>query len=441
MVVELRPHQVKAVGELSNGKILCGGVGTGKTITGLAYFYTRVCDGVLNDLGSIKSPRDIYVITTARKRDSFDWQDDAAKLCILPEREKSVAGIKLTVDSWNNIDKYKDVENAFFLFDEQRVVGSGAWTKSFIKIAKSNQWLLLSATPGDTWLDYIPVFVANGYYKNRTQFIREHCVYNYFGKYPKLERYVSVGKLVKLRKHILVDMPYERHTTRHIHEVTVDYDRDLFEKVVKKRWHVYEDRPLKDVSELFGVMRRVVNTDASRLDTLKKLVKTHPKVIVFYNFDYELEILRSLVSNTFAETSQTGGSTSETSRLESSMGDTQILRSLVSQVDAQDQDVTVAEWNGHKHEPIPDSDSWIYLVQYVAGAEAWNCVETDTVVFWSLTYSYKNYEQSQGRIDRLNTPFSDLHYYVLKSEAMIDKAIWKALRAKKSFNERDFVQS
>lgn len=380
----LRPHQRKALGELRNGNILCGGVGSGKSRVALAYY--------LNN--EEKTYERLIVITTAKKRDSLDWEGEAAAFGIGKEQSATVAGV-LTVDSWNNLAKYSEIKNAFFIFDEQRLVGSGAWVKSFLKIVKNNQWILLSATPGDTWLDYIPIFVANGFYKNRTEFKREHVIYSSWSKFPKVERYLGVNKLVRLRNQILVEMPYQKHTTRVEKKVIVGYDKDLFDGSVKKRWDPYIQKPMKDIGHLFRVMRKIVNLDESRVDAVKNLMKRHPKLIVFYNFDYELEKLRDLGTL-----------------------------------------VPLAEWNGHKHEPIPDTDSWVYLVQYLAGSEGWNCTDTDAMVFYSLTYSYKNFEQARGRIDRLDTPYAALYYWVLVSDSWIDKVICRSLIMKKSFNER-----
>ena len=382
--VDLDPHQEEAVDKLSNGAILCGGVGSGKSRTALAYYFTR------------EAPRDIYIITTAKKRDSLDWEMEAAAFGIGKKGSASLAG-GLTVDSWNNIGKYVGVEDAFFIFDEQRLTGTGPWVKSFLKIAKRNRWILLSATPGDTWLDYAPVFIANGFYKNITEFKREHVVYApYITKYPKIERYLGVNRLVKQRNRLLVDMPLVKHTTRHVHFINTEYDRHLMEVSIKRRWNPYTNKPMRDAGELFAVMRKIANGSLARLDAVHDLLKKHPKLIVFYNFNYELELLRTLISTT-----------------------------------------TVAEWNGHKHEEIPKTKSWVYLVQYQSGAEGWNCTETDAMAFYSLTYSYKLWEQSFGRIDRRNTPFTDLHYYVLRSDAIIDHAVWKALKNKRSFNERE----
>lgn len=384
--LKLRPHQTEAIKNMKNGCVLIGGVGTGKSITALAYYMQR------------EAPKDIYIITTAKKRDSIEWENDAVHYGIGKAKDATLEGV-LTVDSWNNITDYTEVKNAFFIFDEQRVVGSGAWTKSFIKISKSNRWILLSATPGDTWLDYIPIFVANGFYKNRTEFLREHVVYSRFSKFPKVDRYIETSRLERLRKSILVDMPYDRHTKRNFKFVDVAHDQERFDIVVKKRWNVFEDKPLRDVADLFRVMRKVANTDKSRIEAIMKLWQDHPKLIIFYNFDYELHMLRQMCEELW---------------------------------------IDHAEWNGHKHQDVPVGKKWIYLVQYTAGAEGWNCITTDTVVFYSLNYSYKIFEQAQGRIDRMNTPFVDLYYYVLKSKAPIDQMILKSLKGKQSFNQRAF---
>lgn len=390
MSISLYPHQRAAVEALSSGKILWGGVGTGKSLTAAVYYAEK------------EAPRDVYVITTAKKRDSLDWEKEFVKVGISKHHRSPELGGKLYIDSWNNIAKYKNVRGAFFIFDEQRLVGSGAWVKAFQFIAKpqnNNTWVMLSATPGDTWLDYAPVFIANGYFKNITHFKREHVEYDSYAKFPKIKRYHGVNKLVKLRESLLVHMPYERHTTRVSQNVHVGYDQELLDKVLKDRWNPYEERPIRSLAEFFYVMRKVVYSHPSRLAAVREQMRKHPRLIVFYNFDYELDILRKLSG-----------------------------------------EVTVAEWNGHKHEEVPDGDRWVYLVQYTAGAEGWNCTTTDATLFYSLTYSYKQWHQAHGRIDRLNTPYTLLNYYVLLAEVSIDRAVLAALITKHSFNEVKFTR-
>lgn len=381
---QLEYHQVEALKKLKNGSILWGGVGTGKTRVAVAYYLEK------------EQPKNIFVITTAKKRDSLDWTHEFANVAVGYE-DATIAGV-LTVDSWNNIEKYVGMRNCFFIFDEQRLVGSGAWVKAFLKIAKENDWILLSATPGDTWLDYVPVFIANGFYKNRTEFIREHVVYSPFAKFPKVQRYLGVARLQRHRSQVLVHMPYRSGTVRHAKNIYVEHDEELLDAVIRTRWHPYENRPIRDITELFMVMRRVVNSDKSRLEAVTERLSHHDRLIVFYNFNYELNALRAL-----------------------------------------EELIEVAEYNGHKHEPLPEGDKWVYLVQYAAGSESWNCTETDSMLFYSLTYSFKQWEQAHGRIDRMNTSYTDLYYYVLRSKTPIDLAIFRSLKSKRNFQPSDGV--
>ena len=399
----LYDYQFDAVNNMKNGCILNGGVGSGKSRTALYYYFKEQGGSINPEYIPMKGkPKDLYIITTARKRDTLEWEGELVPfLMSTHEAQNKRYGNKIVVDSWNNIKKYADVTRAFFIFDEQRVVGYGAWTKAFLKIAKMNDWILLSATPGDTWSDYIPVFIANGFYRNKTEFCREHVVYSRFSKFPQIDRYINTGRLLRVRNDILIDMDFKRSTVKHHEDVYVRYDTTKYRDVTRTRWDPFKDEPIQQASGLCYVLRRIVNEDEARQVALLELFEKHPKMIIFYNFDYELDILLGMCFGN---------------------------------------DVTVAQWNGHKHQPVPTTDKWVYLVQYTAGAEGWNCITTDTIVFYSQNYSYKIMEQSSGRIDRLNTPYKDLYYYHLKSRSGIDLAISKSLNEKKTFNETKWLK-
>lgn len=380
MANKLYSHQEEALRLLHSGQVLVGDVGSGKSRVGASWALSNA------------DAKKIVVITTARKRDSFEWEGEFAALGANCD--------DVTIESWNNVSKFADYSDHVFIFDEQRVVGSGAWVKSFLKISKHNLWILLSATPGDTWLDYVPLFIANGFYKNRTEFSEQHIIWDRFAKYPKVKRFVNVGVLEARRRKIVVPMPAERHTRRNRKDIWVPFDQDQYNTIVKKRVDPWTKEPIRNAAGVCYALRRCANSSGNRLDRLRHIVKKRHKVIVFYNFNYERDELLTLRD-----------------------------------------EFTVAEWNGHAHEPIPQGDSWVYLVQYTAGAEGWNCIETDTVVFYSLNYSYKIIEQAEGRIDRINTPYTDLWYYYFKSESGIDSAIDKAIREKANFNERIFAHN
>lgn len=407
MSFKLFDYQLDAIERMKNGCILCGGVGSGKSLTALGYYYIQNGGswGFLKGKKHVpmKKPKDLYIITTARKRDTCEWEGELSHYLMSPHPETNLYSNKIVIDSWNNIKKYKDVYGAFFLFDEQRVIGNGEWVKSFLKITKVNDWILLSATPGDTWSDYIPVFIANGFYRTRGEFEREHIVYKYnpYVKFKKIDRYINTGRLIRLRNRILVDMDFKRKTVSHHEDVYVRYDISKYREVGRCRWDPYKNEPVQNASGLCYVWRRIVNSDESRQVALLEIFEKHPRIIIFYNFDYELDILKGL-----------------------GYGD----------------DVEVAEWNGHAHQPVPDSERWVYLVQYNAGSEGWNCIKTDTIVFYSQNYSYKTMQQASGRIDRLNTPYTDLYYYHLKARSGIDLGISQALMNKKDFNERRFTK-
>lgn len=399
--IGLYDYQLKAIEQMRNGCILCGGVGSGKSRTALGYYFKENGGGLGKDYIPMKNPQNLYIITTARKRDTLEWEGDMCPFLLSSNPDVNIYSNEVIVDSWNNIGKYKDVRNAFFIFDEQRLVGNGAWVKSFLTISKFNKWILLSATPGDSWSDYIPVFIANGFYKNRTEFTREHIVYSRFTKYPKVDKYINTGRLIRLRNRILVDMDFERKTISHHEDVNCEYDIYAYKSMIKNRWNPWTNEPIVNAAELCYSLRKIVNSDDSRQASLLELLEEHPRAIIFYNFDYELEILKDIYYG---------------------------------------EDVQIAEWNGHKHQEIPRGDKWVYLVQYTSGCEGWNCITTDTIIFYSQNYSYKVLKQAEGRIDRLNSPYRDLYYYHLKSKSGIDLAISKSLKQKKKFNEGKFIK-
>lgn len=402
-MVELRDHQKRVLDQLRTGVILQGGVGSGKSITALAYYYIYELCGSINPLTLPKNDKPLYIITTAKKRDTLEWDGECARFCLSTNQDVSIGQVKVVVDSWNNISKYVDVEDAFFIFDEQRLVGSGAWVKAFLKITKKNRWILLTATPGDTWMDYAPIFIANGFYKNRTEFIIKHVVYSRFAKYPRIDHYINTEDLIRYRDRIVVQMSYQHFVKIHRPPLEkAEYDEKAMQLIVKKRWNVFENKPIKNAGEFCFVQRKLVNSDPSRLELLNQVYTKHKKVIVFYNFDYELTILRNFL---------------------------------------EENRIHYSEWNGHHHNAIPSGDAWVYLVQYTAGAEGWNCITTNAMFFYSLNYSYRIKIQAEGRINRLNTPFHDLYYYYAISDSFIDKSISKAIENKRNFNEKDYEAS
>lgn len=385
-MIKLDEYQIDAVEKLESGKVLKGGTGSGKSLTSIVWYYEKIFK---------KDRLPLYIITTAKKRDDKEWEKEVNNY----KTNFNIVGyFPVVVDSWNNIKKYITVKDSVFIFDEQRLVGSGVWVRSFYKIAKNNKWILLTATPGDSFKDYIPLFVANGYYKNKTEFESKHVEWDRFSKFPKYKKIHNTAKLVKIQKQIIVNMDYKKHT-KQIHKyIKCNYDSLLETQVKKTRFDPYKQEPIQQISGLCYVLRRVSNSNEDRLAKTVDIFNKHKKMIVFYNFDYELEALRELFNKN---------------------------------------KTTYSEWNGKKHQPIPETDEWVYLVQYAAN-EGWNCTSCDTILFFSLNYSYKVMLQASGRIDRRNTKYESLYYYHLYSNSLIDSSILQSNRKKKTFNEKLF---
>lgn len=404
MNIDLYPHQMRAIKEIQNGSVLKGGTGSGKSRTAVGYYYMVVCGGriLVNGRGTERDmthPKDLYIITTAMKRDSFEWVGECLNYGLTMNSETNPGKVKITIDSWNNIKKYLYVEDAFFIFDEQRAVNYGTWGRTFIKISRKNSWIMLTATPGDNWNDYISVFIANGFYRNKYEFDKNHAVFNYIKgrKVPDKSRYLNVDILKKYRDEIVIPMDFDRPTIQAHSDVRVAYDKEMYKQVWKDRWDPFDNVPVKEITKLFYLMRKVVNSDETRIRAMLDILEEHKKVIIFYNFTYELEAIREALD---------------------------------------EHGIPYSEWNGERHEAILDGSEWAYLVQYTAGAEGWNCITTNTMIFFSQSYSYKATVQAAGRIDRLNTPYTGLIYYHFVSAAPIDLAIQKALKKKKNFNEK-----
>lgn len=401
----LYPHQQQAIDRMFTGCILNGGTGSGKSRTSLYYYFSTYGGylGYRTYEPMSKKPPDLYIITTAKKKHDMEWEEELTPFLLYPDKKTHVTGMYgnlVVIDSWQCVKKYQDIKDAFFIFDEDKVTGKGAWCKAFLKIAKYNEWIILSASPGDTWQDYETVFVANGFFRNRTEFRDNHLIYSRYTSYPSVTGYRNETRLIRLRDRILINMDFRRHTIPHHEDVWVEYDKPFYKEVMKTRFDPFKKEPISQASVLCYILRKIVNSDVSRQVKLLELFEEHPRMIIFYSYDYERDILKNLYYG---------------------------------------EDVAVAEYSGHAHEAIPETERWVYIVNYSSGAEGFNCIKTDCIVFFSQTYSYKTLLQACGRIDRLNTPYIDLYYYHLKSRSNIDLAISRALSQKKKFNERKFI--
>ena len=377
-MIKLLKYQEEAIQKLHSGSVLYGATGSGKSLTGLAY-YMRCW-----------SHLDLYIITTSKKRNAGEWEEEIAKLGCPPPK---------AIDSWNRLKNYRMVSDAFFLFDEHKVGGHGKWAQSMITIAKKNKWILLTATPGDVWDDYASIFIANEFVKNKTTWNEDFCIFDRISKYPKIIGYQREDVLKNMRDAVLVPMEYqsEKVPIPYVIPYKVDHEEEAYVLARRKSLRHPEMRAFRNTSAMFAYMRMNLPDKESKIQALADVLKKEPKAIIFYNFTpekYEIENAARQVNIPFFQ------------------------------------------YNGQIKDNVPDGDTWVYAVQYTAGAEAWNCITCRTVIFYSMNYSYKVMTQAKGRIDRCNSPFDELHYYYFISpDFEIDQEILNALTRKEKFNE------
>ena len=203
------------------------------------------------------------------------------------------------------------------------------------------------------------------------------------------------------RRQILVPMVYKKVTERKRQLIYSEYNTDNYHKIMKERWNIFEDKPIENASELLQIIRKTVATDPDRKLNAKIMMDAHDRLIIFYNYNYERDVLIEIAEELGKE---------------------------------------YFEWNGHAHEDIPDQEQWLYFVQYTAGAEGWNCISTNVIMFYSVNYSFRYMEQAEGRIDRINTPYNVLEYYYLTSHSQIEKDILSTVNRKKNFNASAWVE-
>lgn len=375
--ISMYEYQLEAIDKLQSGMILWGNVGSGKSRTSL-YFY---CKNYSN--------KKLLIITTAQKRNNGEWLEEC-----------KVFGLNPIIDSWNNIKKYDNYENYFIIFDEDHLTGYGAWSKAFIKMAKHNDWLVLTGTPGDNYAEFMTVFIAKGWYKNKRDFEEQHVIYSRYSKYPKVDRYINQGLLEVRRRDILVKMFVDKRAIVHKEVIITQYDISKYKKAYKDK-RDENNKPFKNATAFCLYLRKICNEDVSKVVKVRELLLKHNKVIIFYNYLYEKEILLKL------------------------------LKTMKT--------FNVGEYNGQHHDDIPIGERWAYLCQYTAASEGWNCLLCDTMIFFSMSYSYKAMEQAAGRINRINTPYKDLYYYYLRTTSSIDLSINRALSTKRNFNESTFI--
>lgn len=296
-------------------------------------------------------------------------------------------------------DKLGDYKGRFIIFDEIHFVKNptserGKTAQLLIKNSKG--FLGLSATPlSNGWEDSMNYFIMFGMAKNKTSFIREYAsgLDHYYKPYGwKGDLLSPMWEAISIfrDKHDMTDLPkltlqdvYFKKSTR-------------YSKILKDR--ICEDIVYDTVPKLYAGLRQYANLKHKGEYLNELLEGTSENVVVFYNFNTELdEIMKAIPKG---------------------------------------KKVFIANGKGYS---IPQKGKWgnvknsVSVVQYQSGGTGIEMQYAYTVVFFSPTYSYQDYEQSMGRVYRTGQE-ENVTAYLFKTRGTVETAIWKSLEKKKDFN-------
>lgn len=307
--------------------------------------------------------------------------------------------------------RWKEYKDWFLVMDECHYVKNPTSQrgKAAINLTKqSTNFLLLSATPSSNgWGDTIAYMIMFGYYKNKTQFLKEHAVYNRidYGNGPVnvVSDYRDQEKLQKL---------YQSFSIKLAKEDCLDLPPLVFEKVhfkpskeynIIKKDRVLGEELFDNISKLQHGLRFYAN-QADKLKYTEMLLEgTEENVIIFYNYKQENEELKKIAKKLKKKVFEVSGSKTN----------------------------------------LPDKEKWtslknsVTIVQYQAGAAGIELQYANIVIFHTPTYSYQDYEQALGRAYRNGqTKKVTVYQYITKNT--IETSIYQALAAKKDFTEELF---
>lgn len=144
--------------------------------------------------------------------------------------------------------------------------------------------------------------------------------------------------------------------------------------------------------------RQLCNSKDKQQAFIDLINSINDRVVVFYNFDSELDTLKTLVK-----------------------------------------DRPIAEVNGHTNteQIYHDNDNCVLFVQYQAGARGLNLQDGNKIIYYSLTLSSDLFEQSKKRIHRIGTKYP-CFYWILQTKDSVEESIYKSLNRQEDYNEELF---
>lgn len=392
--------------------IFAADTGTGKTVMALAHY----------DKHAYLKP--LLILAPASKVQTGDWDREIKEYFagrFVPEYEiwsyekfsrvPSIAQYKKTGDRGVWRDWLNRHPRGFAMIADEvhkaKNPQSGVGKRVFEVAAACDVFLGLSATPlPNGWIDAANYFKIFKFTQNITAFKKRYCNIQTYKGFPEIVGYYHEGELQSNWNHIA--KPLSKQMALDLPPITtVPISLPAgpnYIKVQKER--LFGDKFLDNPSALMHALRQsIIEPKVVWLNSFLEGVSDN--VVIFYNYVEERQQILAMIKKSHKR----------------------------RQVFRQD---------GEKHE-VPGKDKWgglrrtITLAQYQSGSTGIELTYAATTVYFSPTYSYSNYEQSIGRIER-HGQSKKMTLYLLCAPTTLEKDVWAALRNKKDFQEKQWYE-
>ena len=308
-------------------------------------------------------------------------------------------------------EELKRLTNFTMMLDESSMIkNETAKRTKFILSLKPSHTILLSGTPTDGKYEFLySQLRLLGWKITKTAYYNRYIkteLRSYGGPmFRVVTGYKNVSELkAKLKEYgavfakaeEVIKLP-EKKFIKEYSTVSSDYKKFMKDRVIK-----IDDKELTGDSTLSKRLYARMLCSAYSKDKISRLIdlvnSTSDRVIIFYNFNTELEALRKV-----------------------------LFDRPISIVNGQVKDLKAYENN----------DNSVTLIQYQAGAMGLNLQKANRIIYFSLPERSELFEQSKARICRIGQE-KQCYYHIMMCHKSVEEKIYECLLMRKDYTDELF---
>ena len=308
-------------------------------------------------------------------------------------------------------EELKRLTNFTMMLDESSMIkNETAKRTKFILSLKPSHTILLSGTPTDGKYEFLySQLRLLGWKITKTAYYNRYIkteLRSYGGPmFRVVTGYKNVSELkAKLKEYgavfakaeEVIKLP-EKKFIKEYSTVSSDYKKFMKDRVIK-----IDDKELTGDSTLSKRLYARMLCSAYSKDKISRLIdlvnSTSDRVIIFYNFNTELEALRKV-----------------------------LFDRPISIVNGQVKDLKEYENN----------DNSVTLIQYQAGAMGLNLQKANRIIYFSLPERSELFEQSKARICRIGQE-KQCYYHIMMCHKSVEEKIYECLLMRKDYTDELF---